>query len=733
MASAEEKLRLWNLNFSCIDAKHDSERIVRKTRNPVPGEPDISIVIDSLIKNPLFIRSLTLMNRRAITSRDLFNVTGLPLPISNRGDFLRREGIRYGIHDMYSLEELEQQITPSYYFDSARRHYTANESINIGRWFRNNGGQKVVDLYAVGAIELPGSTLTITNNPRQLQFNFNIPGIAPYFINIDLIGGWCTDNCEYITSNWEKNSWFRDNVVAGNPQEGLKYLLGKLMGDYLHCILCGPDDVVLTGDSYLRERCVKNNKNVICRYFEKIGTNYILYKAGSKVDALYGGAVKEKMRKLTKGIKERLGFAGKTYAKRGTARIEEHTDEDSSIGPNIIVSIPEVINKIRRSPRLRGYIPVKKIEGGGIEENTEINNQYLSTLFDILGDRSIKLKEVLGHNLIKINNTDYSINDTIKMYLANLIEFLNSDILKTQLELIDKSQDNSEYTLELSKWVPSNIFYSPSEMSTSLHKSEIYYTPQQVTKIFPYQNNYIDTFQNDFAEGTFFDFVVHSIPELNGFAKGPIISINSKLDYTETISYLSEFYQDECNELREGINDSNNQMFMDILNRAVLYHEFKDLDIVKIIVKGLIEDDIVAARVFDMLINILVFKGVYIYNYQIILEFINIINNEGAGLEFIGGAQRLDNILFRYETSDILSEDFIGDLVDNKYDDSQIEELIKIIGEELNKAESNPVKRKRLNNGTYRSRIRMNTPSLVAVHAGRRKIKARTRKNKSKK
>jgi hypothetical protein len=120
----------------------------------------------------------------------------------------------------------------------------------------------------------------------------------------------------------------------------------------------------------------------------------------------------------------------------------------------------------------------------------------------------------------------------------------------------------------------------------------------------------------------------------------------------------------------------------------------------------------------------------YCINYN---GFINIINNEGGGLEFIGGAERLDNILFRYETSDILPEDFIGDLIDNQYDDSQIEGLIKVIEETLNKPALNTIKRKRLNNNTFRSRIRMNTPSLVSVYAGGRKIKSRTRKNKSKK
>jgi hypothetical protein len=736
MASAQESLRLWNLNFSCIDAKHDSERITRKTKNPIPGEPDISIVIDSLIKNPLFISSLRLINNRPVKSRDLFNVTGTEVPILNRGEFLKGHEITHGIHDMYSLEGLNQQITPSYYFDSARRHYTNSESINIKEWFRSNGGQKIVDLYEVGAIEIPGSRLTITNNPiTQLQFIFNIPNIATYSINIDLIGGWCVDSCSYITSNWEKNSWFTDNVAGGSPQEGLKYLLGKLMGDYLHCILCGPTDVVLTGDSYLRERCVKNNKNVICRYNDKVvGSKYILYKAGAGSGKIIGAA-KETVRKFTKGLKERLGFSGKTHAKHGTVAEPEHVDEDSSTKPLTLpeITVTKLKDTIRRSTRISSRIQYQRVkhEGGGLNENT--NAAYLSTLIYIIGDRSIKIKQVLDNKTLRINNADYRINDTLKTYLTQLIDFLNSDVLKMLLESIDKSQEPSEYINELSKWVPSNIFYNPSDMATKLDKSETYYTPQQITKIFPYQNDSIGAFKNNFAQDTFFDFVVQSIPELNGLRSDNMIIINYKSDYTDIISYLSEFYQDECNELRKGVNETNNDIFMDLLNRAILYHEFKDLDIVKIIVKGLIEDNLVAARVFDMLINILAFKGIYVYNYKIIIDFINIINNEGGGLEFMD-IERLDNILFHYETSDILPEDFIEEVIANKYDASQIEDLIKIVESEFNKPESNPLKRKRINNNnTYRSRTRMNTSTLLSAYAGGRKIKRRTRKNKSRK
>jgi hypothetical protein len=673
----------FNLNLSKVDAKHDATGLI--------------INIDF---NSSFIHLFgDYGGVRAANTVDGILVT------LNATVFYNTHQIYCGIQDNVK-PPLNNKVTPSYYFDPASRIFNTYQGHQL-RGYMLAAGAITIDLNAWGFTSRD-ITLTITLNDNILKYNFvdaTAGGSDSFTVDINITNGWATTGSRYIASNEVKKRYFETN--AHNSVEGAKYILGKLAGDYLHCVFCGPNDAVFTTDTYLRDRCVKNRKNVVLRNFSvKSGTQFIMYNAGGSAVALtIAPSLLHRHRfRETGGLRPRL---------RRRLRIRRSLEEKAGVEANRVShrAFKAAASK-RRGERAaaRRFAPPappapldsgalgSTIVGGGdknttnfVENNTPTNIAYLAVLFDTIESMCASLKTFLAISSFKINGIDYKTNDQTEKYIASLIEFLSSVELKGHLNSIDKTQSVDVYTKELIKWMPNNILYSPADMSTTYKVcTNDYYAPHKITRIFPYQKDIIEIsgkpFINNFPEGTFYNLAIQSFPELVGSMGDTTILINATLGFKDILSYLSKFNNNDVRRFQtEGVTMENKDAFLELLNDGVMLYGLRDSDIVKCIFSELISDVVTANRIYNLFTNLLMFNGLYLYNYDIVLDVIEIMNNESAGLEFLGEVERLDDVIFTNEFEGILSDDTISVVINNTYKTTEIAAITQELENALTK------------------------------------------------
>jgi hypothetical protein len=277
------------------------------------------------------------------------------------------------------------------------------------------------------------------------------------------------------------------------------------------------------------------------------------------------------------------------------------------------------------------------------------NEVYCNVLLSNLNSECSRLETFLK---IGVFLTEFPINEPIRTYISSLITFLSSPELKEHIHNIDKTQPTQTYKYELSSWMPQHILFMSNDMNISYHfKNRVYYIPHKLRKVFPYQPDSIslpgNTFSNVFKEGTFYDFVKINItlPPDPTETTNTQIPLNDKLEFKEILYYLKSFNNSDTDQfLKDGVNSINNIDFVQLLSDSVDVYNLKDADIVKFIFNELIPDTVISSRIYNLFTSLLYFKGLYVFDYEIVLEFINIINRESNGLEFVGGAVRLDTM-----------------------------------------------------------------------------------------
>jgi hypothetical protein len=300
----------------------------------------------------------------------------------------------------------------------------------------------------------------------------------------------------------------------------------------------------------------------------------------------------------------------------------------------------------------------------------------------------MSLTTFLSNSSFKINSTDYNADESIIAYINSLIEFLRSDELKTTLNTIDKNKTAKEYTAKLTEWLPQPILFKSSDMSTTYNViTDDYYVPHQISKIFPYQEDTIilsgKTLVNKFTNGSFYDFVITALkltnlPPVN--ARIPLkqtFSFSEQSEFKKVLDYLTKFDIGAQEILTEGISEKKYEPFGRLLVDAISMDIFEDTDIQKCLLLELIGDPITANRIYNLSNNLLMFEGVFIHDYHIYIDLINIMNSEGAGLMFDGGIKRYNNIVIRNGLKGVLPDKIIAMFIDGSSTEAQIKEALK--------------------------------------------------------
>ena len=597
--------------------------------------------------------------------------------------------VRNGIWDTFDPKMnlgLNTKYTYSYYLDTARRRYTEKSAQlftttnpNPTRW----------DLQAIGATSIKNSFLDFSiiqrasNESPLLNISLVMKGANMFTSYIDLIDGDCSDNqtgpfiqrnvnnyqsCRYISGNNTNKHYFDTRIT---PQQGSLQIIGKLMGDYGHCLQCNSTDVICTWDLWLLVRCIINCLNVACKFVNGgVGENYKFFRptatcqadllesypnqpsnndidytielcnlAESRYDDMDDGLSHGTMKRIEKRKSPRLNEEQTTF---------RTTDSDTS-------SRKRPNNNDDFSPEFGG--------GASTNQNIQTNEIYLGVLLAQLSETCSNLEQLLNtKSKLNIKNVKYEIPSKIKEYITNCVYFLKSDNLKKYLNSnIDKTLDSDAYSYKLMLWLPLTLFFKEN--------TEDVYIPQKITKLFPYLPETMNingtVFVNKFDSLTFYDYVIKNINANIPMETNNSIAIKKNITLDTLINNIQKYVsstalKDEIvtmiNKVVTNNDNKDNNVLIGLL--CIVSNEYiSNSDIVQSLFEDIIVERVDRERVFNLFTNLLLFKGLYVFNYKIIVDFVELINKLGNSnsVEYTN----LIHIIEKYKTVPIVKSKLI--------------------------------------------------------------------------
>jgi len=641
MSNADEQ---WHKEFNILDIKHDGT---------------------GLLRNNLFIACLTGIHglypdaiyEPNITVTDFAGYPALPLvwigrtKQSHKPSQFTDEGITTGIQDMFppSTVGLIDEISPSYYFDSASSSYGDIQFDEL--WKNRTKYNKTINLKKYG---INGSFTVLINKPaKSIMYTF-APAAAsqfpPFEVTIDCMSGYTTNNGDsyMINGNDSKKDWFGRprnlrNESRMNAAEqlsfGKKLQFGKLLGDLSHLLYGIP----MTGDSWLKDRCIKAEIGVVYReakakgvkghnnYFYYPSNIFTTYRVPRNVDPLFHE-------------RSDPDLEGGSPSKKTESCSVEY-DRNSKTG-HIICNDNDDASKKTQTLN----IPTEFF----IWHN-KCNIKNLISGIDIHVSR---LENFLKVNEFKINNVNYKCPENVTKYIIDLIDFLKSDNLRNEINRleIDAHLKCTEFNSIISKWIPLDIIFNSDDMDTSVHpeKGEVYYTPKKVEKIFPSFDDDIIGFKNGFIGGNFYDFVINSINESlsdDEKIKDVVFTPKKNHGFKDVLAFLHKQENQELDEniktFHGGIHTQNGHKFTNLLDKAIIYNITNETEMLLELFREIVgENNLhIAHTYYTLLHSLLFFSGNRIYDYNFVVNFVNIIKNEGNGIRFVGGIERLNKII----------------------------------------------------------------------------------------
>jgi hypothetical protein len=272
----------------------------------------------------------------------------------------------------------------------------------------------------------------------------------------------------------------------------------------------------------------------------------------------------------------------------------------------------------------------------------------------------------------RINGQEFPCEQKVKEHIEDIVKFLKTE-MRSNIDKIDINLPAKEYAVELTKWFPIQILFAPEDMNTVIHPSsgtEIYYSPKNVPKLFPQQEDKIEGFQNSFPSGSFEKFA------LNGQEKPSSTNSSESRKLIDILVFL----QKEFSELRESDELKNAREIIEYLNTnkfseedLVESEDFKDLvdysidfgvigehDILKEFLRYICDyDDIYAATCYSILLPMSYFHGHNIYDYDILNNFVGELKEDvlqyNGNYESIVGIFETDETNSRYRF-DVIDE-----------------------------------------------------------------------------
>ena len=579
----------------------------------------------------------------------------------NAKEFLRQFDIARGIQDMfhpYDVLGLEPCYTPSYPFDSASKSYGPYVIDGIADWWRRSGSTNpiVIPLYAYGAINVDrGATLTISVLPDNETARYHFDNLLGNTYIYDIMIATRRCECPAISNNKGKpddvegnaikNRFFNTNRDKSGVAEfvirGVGKMVVKLMGDYLHCIVCGPNDTVCTGDHYLRDRCVKNKKN--CVYREHTGSKYNLHYTGetpadlrSLMNAARSAArAASRAAELEEEEQERL--AAELRASIRSAKRAERISSRSVTTPSARVALPAPAPALAPEPVSEVAAEVAAEEpinqSGGNQDI--LKRAYLAHFTTVMIDRIRKIEECIATNVFRIKGKSRAIHADILAFLHSYTRFLGTELLQY---LANRShvEDVDTFKQTLSAWIPADILYTPNDMKRMgepfATPAEFYVVPQPIRKIFPNQTervSFTESFGDTFPGGKTFYEVVAGDATVNANA----FAISFGPPPPHPFHIMKSYFMERAPQYRDQIislpDPKNKSDYLVSLHRCILHYDGVDSDIVKIIFTQLIENPADAARAFDTFMNLVMFRGYYVFDYDIVSAFLRKMN-EGS-------------------------------------------------------------------------------------------------------
>uniref|UniRef100_A0A6C0B7J3 Uncharacterized protein n=1 Tax=viral metagenome TaxID=1070528 RepID=A0A6C0B7J3_9ZZZZ len=542
------------------------------------------------------------------------------------------KNIKESIPDTYPGKKLglTDRISPSFYFDPASRKFTGRFS-ELETFLEEQDLQgKRINLSQYG-IDNIYYVVNIKNECMVFEFYFSDSKKKNFTVTIDKDGYVITSpddgetpNPSYVSGNEVKKAFFtvnNDSQKREIIEDGFRLIFCKLLGDLSHVIYSDDKTAVFTNDTYLRDRCIKN-----------------------KCPAIY-------REPLTKGSLKKGGGKSKKVVKVS----------GKSVKPLNMISTYVLHDIYRRA-----------INGGGTGKSSKVafeekfaNNCNKMNLLKEIKEIVSRIETFLNkqQRSFKINGRDFECTTIIETKLKSIIDFLDGEVLEKKIDEIDTSLSVEEYNSLIMRWFPLQILFCPEDMNTSMYtyEGDTYYSPLNVDRLFPEQEDKIGDFNNVFEKGSFKKFVMNGIIDETKNKRGSLNNILSFLSREFGIS--TEFEKpvvttvlrksDELDQAKELLLKLKDQVSIsddlaELVDYAIDFGVLTEHDIAIEYLKDICGDDIEAQSYYTRLLPLVYFDGYHVYDYDLLKAFVKLCEagkaprgNDGF-LEFLAEKMKKD-------------------------------------------------------------------------------------------
>ena len=630
-----EDLQWWNYDLNHEDILHDAENIKELRKNQLFNQ----------CLNEILTEEMAGEEASMDETEDATYFNPIKVPKESKIRPVQLSNVNYTIHDTYSGKKIgiKDKITPSYYFDPASRNYTKPQvALDLKSFIQDNGLLNTpIDLTKYGFTDT-----TIRMTFEKIQWNYLVIHVKTpddeFKIKITPNKGEYDPEdpaFPYLSGNPEKAKFFTKHANDYQNRElvvhGKRFILCKLLGDLLHAGFATDGDAVFTNDGYLRDRCIKNKVDVIHREYCKKGDinckeEFLMAKTQT------GGVAGKKGQKKAKVVKS---------SKKGDMKKQ-----------------PKNFNQISiyyYYPVLDGAQQGGSKQKGGNKSLVFQNESNKKNLLNHIDNYISKMNDFASSSF-KMYGNDVACPENVKTYIQKLKDYLSGDC-KTAIAGLDTTMQIDEFNKELTKWFPQDILFSSEDIATEIRPvTTKYFSPTSIKMVFPYNQdvpydlNYFTSDKLSFAK-----FVASEVekPAMSPYTLNDVVSyFDQKLNAIEQPD-TSDMYLPGHEELDEAIvlinrlktksDLQNNDDFLVLMNLLIDSSFTSEDELLKaflMVICG--NDEIKAHTMYTSLLPLTYFNGFNIYDYQILSEFVETLDENvslpggyEAFMKLVGGIE----------------------------------------------------------------------------------------------
>jgi len=609
----DPELRQWNRALNYTDIVHDVSTDIKTNR-----------LFTTLLSNMFPEHPVIPRYKKDYEPYSVYTNNILCYPLPNNAMTIRPAQLKnkYGISDNCKSSKFSmiEKITPSYYFDSAGREFEDKRDGIFGEMetFCHINGiiKREIDLSKYDVNYKMIIDFTDHNNEKCLEITLKyIPGLKhkldltavvnptgyqvhgkPLFL-IDEFPYETEKKKEkkikkiyYLGGNTEKEFFFRKNEDIHNNTNngsGIRMIICKLLGDLSHLVFSCDNDIVVTTDSYLRERCIKNKVAVICRdTVEKttVPRDCIVHADDDDDDG---------NKKSKKG-------------KKGEERVKVYyyipIQSDLFLSECLAGGTNNMPSNGQKDKKNGGTTSEYNLFANG--SNKENVKNYIDNYVD-------NLKNFLK-NPVFVNK--YKCADEAMNYIDKLITFLNGKV-KSEIDKIATYQSIDDFNSKIMRWFPLDMIVETHDV---IRETPSYFIPTKITKIFPELGDTIDGFDNKipFKKLAIEEIKIENNHSLKDILKYLSKNLNELRESDEVI---------ECQEIIENLNKKDKIIPEDLFTLLDICVDNEFIHEDNILFEYLLficDYNIIDAYTYcTVLMQLTYITGYYIYNYNIIKAF----------------------------------------------------------------------------------------------------------------